>query len=139
MRVKIGTWIEREPRKDAEYTSYAADRIDVMIRPGRYDLFLTFETGYSIPMPYWLLAKLDADVVGGGYYSGFCGNNFAFTPAKLEPTKHHVQMYDYQLKELVAAGRVEVLPGFEWALKDKRAYIAEPFTWDQVKAMAVPA
>jgi hypothetical protein len=109
-QVQIGWWIEKEARKVTNHTSYAADHIEKVTKPGRYPLHLTFETGYTIPMPYWVLCKIDAETVGGGYYSGFAGNNFRFDPAQLGPSGTHVQMYAYQLPDLLDAGTVEIFP-----------------------------
>jgi hypothetical protein len=139
MRIKIGTWQEKESRKLTEHTSYAADHIEVETVPGVYDLFVDFVGGYLIPMPYWLLTSIPANVVGGGYYSGFGGVNFAFTPAKTGPTHHGVQLYAYQLKGAVEAGYAIVDPEWQWLVVETPSKAAHErgITWESLKASAL--
>lgn len=137
MTIKIGTWHEKESRDVVQHTSYAADAIDIRTRPGDYDLNITFVAGYTIPMPMYLLAGIEAEVTGGGYYSGFGGVNHHFSPAKLGSTKENVQMYMYQLADLIDSGKASVDPEWEWLIYDTPWQRDEaPKTWDELKEMA---
>jgi len=142
--IQIGWWVEREPRKGTEHTSYAADSIEKMTKPGRYPLMLGFDYGHSIPMPHWILSTIDAEVVGGGHYSGFGGVNYSFRPAKKGPEPTHIQAYTFQLLEMVEKGSVELLPEFADAaagLKKNHVEWAEKrgFTWESLTAMQAVA
>lgn len=139
--IQIGWWVEREPRKVTDRTGYAADHIEKLTKPGSYPLKLSFEGGYTIPMPYWLLASIDAETVGGGYYSGCGGVNYGFTPAEKGPSQTHIQAYTFQLLEMVENGTVELFPEFADAaveLKKNHVKWAEQrgFTWESLAAMA---
>lgn len=113
MKVKIGTWIEREARDITQCPgSYAADSETLRTRPGRYDLFVTVEGGYNYPMPYWLVVRIDADRIAGTTYSGFGGHNFASQALPKAPKPYCLQTWVYQLRSMIEKGNVELLP--EW-------------------------
>lgn len=141
MKVQIGTWVEKTPRKETYCPSYyAADTKTHVTKPGRYPLYVEFVGGYNIPMPYWLLALIRVQVTGGAYYSGFCGNNFAKDDIKpVEDEGYTIQMHAYTLKDLVIDGRAEVLPEFDWLLKEQAelyAYMAEKhIDWSTLEAL----
>ena len=103
--VKIGTWHETE-RKITGHTSYAADYINHLSKPGDYDAVISFSGGYNIPIPQWLLVKLDTEITDGKYYSGFGGVNFASTDVKTGPATYTLQMYGYEVPKLVDAGKL---------------------------------
>jgi hypothetical protein len=129
MRVQIGFWIERESRDERRCPSYyAADWEILRTKPGRYPLILDVVGGYMCPMPYWLLVAVDADRIDGCLYSGFGGHNFASTELAKEPKPLHVQMYDYQLTELVVSGTAEVFPEWTELLGDRMAF-AQTLEW----------
>ena len=134
LRVQVGWWIEESQQRTA-HTGYAADHIEHRTVSGRYPLMLEFVTGYSVPMPYWLIVKIDTNVVDGGYYSGFAGNNFAFTPAERKASTYHIQAYWYQLPELVACGQVEMIPGREWTIYACDYVQAFGATWADIRRM----
>lgn len=138
MTVTIGKWIEQEAREFSHCPSYyAADYEVLKTRPGEYDLRLTFEGGYTIPMPYWLLVGIQTDRLRGALYSGFCGNNFAQTDLPQEPVLHTSQMYAYELRRLVEQGTVRLKPGFEWLLEENPRHAnGAPKTWGDVKQLA---
>lgn len=137
--LQIGWWVEREPRKVTDHTSYAADSIEMLTKPGRYPLMLGFEWGFTMPMPHWILTTIDTDVIGGGTYSGFGGVNYSFRPATKEPSQKHIQAYTFMLLEMVEQGYVELLPEFADAavgLKKNHVEWAEQrgFTWESLAA-----
>ena len=133
--ILIGTWREREPREFEHCPSYyAADHERLRIQPGEYPLRLQFHGGYTVPMPYWLLTTIDTVRVSGALYSGFGGVNYGKTelPAG-EAVRYTIQLYVSALRELVATGIVELLPGREWLLEElpwqsERA----PKTWEDI-------
>lgn len=133
----IGTWVEAEPRTITSCPSYyAADSETIRTKPGRYELRLVFVGGYTVPMPYWLVAGIAADRIDGRLYSGFGGVNYASTELPKEPTTYHLQTYSFHLDELVSGGRVELLPGFEWLLTERPwSHANAPKTWKQVEAL----
>lgn len=137
--VVIGQWHERESREVSHSPSYyAADWETLKTRTGDYPARVTFETGYTIPMPYWLLVKIDADRTGGRLYSGFGGNNFASRELPHEPAHLPVQAYAYEIHKLVAAGRLTLRPEYAWlaAEGDEPAWHHPdaPKTWDAIVA-----
>lgn len=140
--VTIGTWLEPEARTiDRCPSYYAADTETLRIVPGKYPLRVTFETGYTVPMPYWLLATVDTVRESGRLYSGFGGVNFASTElAPGEPVRHTFQCYAYQLEELVAKGHVVVDPRFGWLVGGPGAAVwkreGAPKSWADVDALA---
>jgi hypothetical protein len=134
--VVIGKWIEKASREETRCPSYyAADWETLVTIPGEYPLTLTFEGGYTIPMPYWLLCGISATRKAGATYNGFGGNNFSSNALKVgESTSLNLQMYAYQIRELVESGRVELLPEFQWMLDEKYSWQSEraPKTWQDV-------
>ena len=136
--VTIGEYVVREPREVTRCPSYyAADWERLRLKPGRYPVRLRFEGGYGVPMPYWLLARIDATRVAGATYSGFGGVNFASHELLAgEAVAFHLQSYDYELPTFVAQGTIELLPGCEWALDARARAMGESWTWDTVRAMA---
>jgi hypothetical protein len=137
VKVVIGHWVEKEPRKLSRCPGYyAADWEEHVTKPGRYPLVLVFVAGYTCPMPYWLLTGIDSEIVDGQTYSGFGGVNHASQAAAKGPSQYAVQTYDYLLPDMVKAGHVELLPGMEWAL-DRAAAMA--LTWDRVQEMSKAA
>jgi hypothetical protein len=121
MTMTIGTWNETAPREITHCPSYyAADTETLAIRPGTYPVRVTFEGGYTVPMPYWLLVGIDTTRVSGRLFSGCGGVNYGATelPAG-EAVRYVVQMHQYGLRKLVDAGRVTLAPGYEWLLGDK--------------------
>lgn len=138
--VIVGTWHEREARDITRCPSYyAADYETLRTMPGDYPVRVTFEGGYTIPMPYWVLVGINSTRVNGALFSGFGGNNFAKTdlPAG-EAVTYSLQTYVHTIPDMVADGRLTLAPGFEW-LNDKdhgRVIAAGPRTWDAVRALA---
>jgi hypothetical protein len=136
--VLIGTWHEAESRDIRRCPSYyAADFETLRTQPGDFELRLTFQGGYLVPMPQWLLVSIDAERIDGALYSGFGGLNFASTPLPVgERVVYHEQMYVYQLRNLVERDRVTLRPGFEWVLCDKPwEGLGAPQTWDAVRTL----
>jgi hypothetical protein len=138
--VVVGKWIEKVSREETRCPSYyAADWETLVTIPGEYPLTLTFEGGYTIPMPYWLLCGIAATRKAGALYSGFGGNNFASTKLEAgESVALTLQMSAYKIRELVESGRVELLPGFEWLLDEKYSWQSAraPKTWADVAKLA---
>lgn len=152
-KIHIGNWIESEPRKVQGGTYYAADWIEHELRPGRYPLYLTFEGGYLMPMPYWLLATVDSRILDGRLYSGFGGLNFASTKVEPKDSTYHFQLYSYQLPDLIDRGGAEVFPEWEPFLQAIRAdkdwiqsehgndlchklrWVEENITWEKLAEM----
>ncbi len=137
IEITIGHYVVREPKTVSRCPSYyAADWEKLELKPGRYPLRLTFEGGYLIPMPYWLLARIDAVRLDGATYSGFGGVNFAENELpKGEKVQYGVQRQRYELRDLVEAGLVELLPGFEWAFDSLDHVQKTNVTWDDLRAM----
>ena len=134
VKVVIGHWVEKAPRKLSRCPGYyAADWEEHVTKPGRYPLVMVFVGGYTCPMPYWIVTGIDSEIVDGQTYSGFGGLNFASKEARKGPSRYPVQTYGYLLPDMIKEGCVELLPGMEWAL-DKMESMA--FTWDQVKDMS---
>lgn len=140
--VKIGTWHETGERQITRCPSYyAADTETLALKPGDYDARLSFEGGYTIPMPYWLLIGIDAERVEGRLYSGFGGCNFSSTDLpKGERVTYTVQKYSYQIADAVNAGRLTLAPGFEWLMGGASDPVWKhqdaPKTWDEVRRLA---
>lgn len=134
----IGYWIEKAPRELEAHTSFAADWITHRTRPGRYPVYMTFEGGYTVPMPYWVLCGIDSDVTAGKTYSALGGNIFASRDVKREPSKYHVQTYTGALAEMIDNGTLEVLPGLEWVrtCHEDICNGTRKVTWDNVREMA---
>lgn len=82
-------------------------------------------------MPKWLLATIPADRISGTCYNGFGGLNFSSQELPKQPKPLHIQAYDYQLKELVAAGIVELLPEWQGLLTDDKFTFAQQLVWGQ--------
>jgi hypothetical protein len=140
--IEIGTWHEREARELTRCPSYyAADHETVVTKPGDYPVRVTFEGGYLVPMPYWLVGAIPAVRKSGALYSGFGGNNFASTklPAG-EEVSWSIQSYVYEISKFVEDGRLTLKPGFEWLL-EKVAFNHPnaPKSWDAVRALTVRA
>lgn len=128
MRLTIGTWIEAESRDVRQCPSYyAADWEVLRTTPGRYDVILQLEGGYLFPMPYWLLVRIDADRVDGKVYSGFGGLNFASNELSHEPKPLTLQMYAYQLGQLIEAGKIELDPEFAGLEVDRIGWAKDRF------------
>lgn len=140
--VIIGTWHERAPREFTRCPSYyAADTETLRVKPGEYLARITFEGGYTIPMPYWLLIGIDTERVEGRLYSGCGGLNFAVTELKAgEAVRYTIQQYRYQIREAVESGWLTLKPEFEWLnCGAERAcwdHSDAPKTWDDVRRLA---
>lgn len=136
-KVIIGTWheVSREITRCPSY--YAADTETLLTIPGDYPVVLTFEGGYTVPMPYWVLVGIPTTRISGRLYSGFGGVNFASTPLKEgEAVTYTIQTYAYLLGKLVEEGRVTLRPGFDWLLSEVPwRHDAAPHTWDAVRAL----
>jgi hypothetical protein len=143
-RIIIGHYVVTEPKEFQHCPSYyAADYEILRLVPGKYEMTVMFVGGYTCPMPYWLLASVDATRVEGALYSGFGGVNFSKTvlPAG-ESVQYGIQMNSHSLKNLIAEGRFEPLPEraeFVAALAEKGSEFARTLTWDDVEAMAIPS
>jgi len=137
--VIVGTWHEREARDITHCPSYyAADSETLRTVPGEYPVRLTFEGGYLVPMPYWLLIGINTTRVDGRLYSGFGGLNVSSTELpKGEAVRHTIQTYAYNVANLVARGDLTLAPGFEWLLEERAQWEAAgaPKTWDDVGAL----
>jgi len=135
--IEIGVWHETENREFTHCPSYyAADSETLRVKIGNYPLRVTFEGGYIIPMPYWLLCGIDTDRIDGRLYNGFGGVNYSSTELPHEPVCYTIQMYRYQLPDLVKDGRVTLKSGFEWLL-DKIPWENPnaPKTWEDVEKL----
>lgn len=135
--IKIGTWHEasREITRCPSY--YAADTETLVTEAGDYDANLTFEGGYTIPMPYWLLIGIDSVRKSGRLYNGFGGVNFSSTelPAD-EAVRYTIQTYKYMIPEMVASGRLTLDPAFEWLNCERPTdHPNAPKTWAEVAAL----
>jgi hypothetical protein len=145
--VVIGTWVEPEARVFTHCPSYyAADHETLRVKPGEYPVRVTFEGGYLIPMPYWLLIGLDTERVSGALYNGCGGVNYGSTelPAG-EAVRHTLQLYAYNLRDpkpefatlgpgLVSSGKVKLDPRFAWLLEEKPWENPDaPKTWEDVR------
>lgn len=140
MTVRIGTWHEREARTVNRCPSYyAADHETLQTVPGDYPLNLRIVGGYTVPMPYWLLVSVPADRTDGRLYSGFGGVNFASTELPRERTTYTVQMYAYQLAELVAAGKVTVDAPFAGLVDDRIEWARGFDDYAAIRALATPS
>lgn len=118
-RIKIGVWTEIESREIRQSaSSYAADWEVLKTRPGEYDVLLTLQGGYTIPMPYWILVSINADRIDGRSYSGYAGLNFSSRELPKEPKPLFIQSYAYLLERMVASGTVRLDPEFEDLPKD---------------------
>lgn len=132
--VTVGTYHEKGRRIQRCPSYYAADYEVLDLVPGDYPLRLTFEGGYMVPMPYWILARIDALRVEGALFSGYGGVNFGRTdlPAG-EAVTYGLQTYRYLVPQMVADGDVTLAPGFEWLLADMPWTHADaPKTWEAV-------
>lgn len=136
LTILVGYYTEKATRELIEHTSYAADWVRHMTKPGRYPVYLTFEEGFTIPMPYWLTYGIDTDIVDGCTYSGYGGVIIGSTPVKRGPSKYTLQQYSYQAPTLLQHG-LELLPGMEWVgLPDQIAYVKEHYpTWGDVRKL----
>jgi len=137
--ITIGTWNETTSRDITHCPSYyAADFETLRTTPGAYELRLMFVGGYTVPMPYWLLCRIDATRIAGALYSGFGGNNFASRALpKDETVPYRLQTYSYELRKLVEDGRVTLRPGFDWLLAEKPWDApGAPQDWAAVSALA---
>lgn len=141
LRVKIGTYHQKEAEQETEHTSYAADHIEHVLQTGEYDANLIFVGGYIMPMPQWLIVRIDSKVVGGGYYNGFGGVNYGFTPARLGSDTYSHQFSASQIADLVSDGKLTLLPEYDWLAEPdygKMLNLAkEKITWEKIAAVAV--
>jgi hypothetical protein len=142
VKLKVGTYHEREHREITRCPSYyAADWEKLETIPGEYWVTLSVEGGFTIPMPKWVLIRIDTTRLAGRLYSGFCGNNFAHTD--LEPGQnvgYCIQTYPYMLPKMIADGLVTLDPEFAWLnLKSPRTRFTDipefPSTWDEWRAL----
>lgn len=134
----IGTWHEAEAREIQRCPSYyAADHETLRTTPGAYPLSVEFRYGYTVPMPDAPTAPIDTVRVSGALYSGFGGVNFARTELKPgEAVTYWERFHLFQLRELVDAGRVTLLPGFEWLLEPTPWKAPGALTtWEAVRAV----
>lgn len=135
--VKVGVWREVERVIDRCPSYYAADHERLRTIAGEYDARLIFSGGYTVPMPQWLVVGIPGVRVSGALYSGCGGLNFAKRdlPAG-EAVSFTVQTYPYHIPELVAAGRLVLLPGFEWLMSEHSwQHPDAPKDWNAVCAM----
>lgn len=132
--IQIGVFIENESRELQTCPSYyAADYEVIKTKAGEYPLYLTFECGYTVPMPYWLTVGIDGDRIDGALFSGFCGVNYHKTALENEPTKYRMQTYAYNLPEMVKSGRVRINPKYNYLLEDVPwRHKDAPKTWEDV-------
>lgn len=134
--IQIGTWHEPAPREFTRCPSYyAADHETLRVQPGDYPAKVTFEGGYNIPMPYWLIVGVDCKRVSGRLYSGFGGVNYSSTELKPgEDVIHVIQAYAYQIKDMVKAGKLTLLPEYSWLTADPAwQHPNAPKTWAEVR------
>ena len=134
--VKVGVWVESRSRELTGHTSYAADWITHVSVAGEYPLYLTFQTGYLIPMPDRVGATLVTEIVDGAYHSGFGGVNFAVTKPGIGPSTYHVGGYAYELQALIDAGTVRLDPGMEWATAAREHVKAMGWDWPDIRVMS---
>lgn len=130
IKVLLGWMNIKEEREYTQYTTYAADHIEHVIKPGRYPVYGIFEGSL---VPTWYVTRFDSEVVSGGYYSGFGGVNFGFTPAQKGPSHYSIQNYFYYLKddkdfEVVEKYKEFVMSGKHWDMVR-----AGKITWDDIK------
>jgi hypothetical protein len=136
--VVVGEWVEKVARDLTHCPSYyAADTETIRTRPGRYPASVIFTGGYLVPMPYWLVARIDGDRIAGRLYSGFGGHNFASRELPQEPAPWHVQTYVSAIPKLVAEGVLEIKPQFAGLVAEHRAQIewARQYEPDDLRAL----
>lgn len=133
--VEIGTFHQREAEQVRRCPShYAADWEVLEREPGDYPVRITFEGGYLIPMPTWVLVGIPATRVDGATYSGFGGVNFASRElSKGERVTDTIQTYPFTLKGMIEAGKLTLKPEFAWLLED---HTSGPRTWDEVRRLS---
>jgi hypothetical protein len=132
--IQIGVIIEKESRELQNCPSYyAADYEIIKTKVGEYPLYLTFEGGYTVPMPYWLTAGIDGDRIDGALFSGCGGVNYHKTELAKEPVKYTIQQHFYQLREMVKSGRVRLNPKYNYLLEDiPWRHKDAPKTWEDI-------
>lgn len=138
--VLIGKWVEKESRDITQCPSYyAADYEVLRTRVGEYPVRLTFQGGYIIPMPYWVLVGIDADRIEGKIYSGFGGVNYSSRDLPVGPKQYHIQAYQYHLTDMVKQGLIQLDSGFEWLITEGDTPCwknpKSPKTWEEVRAL----
>lgn len=136
--IKIGTWHERVSRNvDRHPTSYAADWQTHQTKAGEYPVVLVFETGYLIPMPYWLMVGIGSRVVAGMTFSGFGGVNYSSSAIEPRDEPLVLQMYAYSLPNLVRDGHITVDPAWAWLVTNNltKAAMERNLTWAGLREM----
>jgi hypothetical protein len=139
MIVLIGMWHEPEAREFTDHspTYYAADWDQHRVVPGNYPVYLKFEGGYTIPMPYWTLVTIDTIRIDGARYSGFGGVNFACSTPELGPSQYHIQGYRDMAKGCMEAGKMTLFPNRLWAMDPLEHVKKMNWGWDDIRKMAV--
>src|SRR5574343_278307 len=139
MIIQVGQWVERESRTITHCPSYyAADHETLETIPGSYPLRVNFIGGYLCPMPQFVLAAIASVRKSGALYSGCGGVNYSKMelPAG-EQLDYHMQSYMYVLRDLIAAGKVELDPDLA-SLGIDHGFDAPsaPKTWAELQALA---
>jgi len=142
----VGHYIVNEASEVTRCPSYyAADHETLRLKPGRYpvrvmvegqELFKNGVDGKWCPVPRWLLVGVASERVSGRLYNGFGGVNYSSTelPAG-EAVEYGLQFNPYQIAGLIAAGKVEPLPGMESVcagMADNHYDLARQWTFEQV-------
>lgn len=137
MLIHIGTYHEREARELNRCPGYyAADYETHLTIPGDYPVFMDFVSGYTIPMPYWLLYSIKSRVTGGRLFNGFGGLNFSSQEIEPHDSHYPVQTYDYTLKTAVEKGYITVFPDWAWLAgehKDVIEHVRNYITWETLR------
>lgn len=121
--IKIGTWIEKEPRKVQRGTSLACDYINHLTFPGEYDVFLVYENiwrdndetgahelvGVNAKELHYVV---NTKITDGMLYSGFGGNHHPSTPIEPKLSQIVCRPYDYYARALVNDGNLVLDPEF---------------------------
>jgi hypothetical protein len=139
LALTIGNWHERAARDINHCPSYyAADSETLRTTPGAYPVRLVFQTGYNIPMPYWLCVAIPCTRVSGRLYSGFGGVNYSSTELKAgEAVDYHVQAYHYSLNDYIKQEIMTVRPSLNWLTQYDPMWKApqHPQTWEALRAL----
>lgn len=134
--VEIGTYHQEDGQEITRCPSgYAADWEKLSLVGGDYPVRLTFEGGFTFPMPYWLLIGIDSVRIGGETFTGFAGNpHGSHSLPRGEEVRYTIQTYTYTAEGMVKEGRLTLKPEFEWLLTGRTT--DGPRTWDEVRTLA---
>lgn len=139
MSFLVGTFHELVSRKLTAHTSYAADWILHETIPGDYPVYLTFEGGFTIPMPKGLGYTLKTRITDGAYYSGFGGVNYHETKVEPQDSVYPVYGCSSSARILIEDGRLELLPEWSWLNQEYSQIIRyvndKGMTWETLKAL----